>query len=78
MVHAAAFEITAMAATVPVIYALGDMTWWQALQTDIALTLAYMVYGYAFHRLYDRWRPVSQATAITPAGAAGANSQVAR
>lgn len=63
IVHAAAFETTAIAVTLPVIYIVGDMTWLQALQTDIALTLAYMVYGYAFHSLYDRWRPVGHAEA---------------
>lgn len=58
MMHAVSFELSAVLVTVPVIYALGDMTWLQALQTDVALTLAYMAYGYAFHCLYDRWRPV--------------------
>jgi uncharacterized membrane protein len=61
LLHAALFELTAMAVSVPVIYALSDMTWWQALQTDVALTLAYMAYGYAFHVVYDRWRPVQAA-----------------
>lgn len=58
MVHAVSFELSAVLVTVPVIYIVGEMTWLQALQTDLALTLAYMVYGYAFHRLYDRWRPL--------------------
>jgi len=58
IVHAVAFETSAIAVTTPVIYLVGAMTWMQAFQTDLALTLAYMVYGYAFHSLYDRWRPV--------------------
>lgn len=61
IVHAVAFETTAIAVTLPVIHLVGDMTWMQALQTDIALTLVYMIYGYAFHGTYDRWRPVGQA-----------------
>lgn len=68
VVHAVAFEITAMTVTVPVVYALGDMSWMQALQTDIALTLAYMVYGYVFHRCFDRWRPVPAAPAPSAQG----------
>jgi uncharacterized membrane protein len=58
LVHAVSFELTAMLVTVPVIHALGHMSWLQALQTDVTLTLAYMAYGYAFHRVYDHWRPV--------------------
>ena len=57
--HALGFEFTAMVISVPVIHAMSGHTWWQALQADIALTLSYAVYAYAFHGLYDRWRPVS-------------------
>ncbi len=59
VVHAIGFETTAMGVSVPVIYAMSDYDWMQALQADVALTLAYVFYGYVFHRLYDRWRPVS-------------------
>ena len=65
VLHAVTFEATAMAVTVPVIWAMSHMTWLQALQVDVALTLTYMVYGYAFHRVYDRWRPV-RPTAAAP------------
>ena len=58
VVHAIGFEATAMGVTVPVIYAMSSHSWMQALQADVALTLAYVVYAYVFHGLYDRWRPV--------------------
>ena len=57
--HAIGFETTAMGVSVPVIYAMSPHSWMQALQADVALTSAYVVYAYAFHQLYDRWRPVS-------------------
>ncbi len=59
VVHAIGFETTAMGVSVPVIYAMSDLTWMGALQTDVALTLAYAVYAYVFHSVYDRWRPVA-------------------
>ena len=59
VVHAIGFETTAMGVSVPVIYAMSDLTWMGALQADVALTLAYVAYAYVFHSLYDRWRPVS-------------------
>lgn len=57
--HAIGFETTAMGVSVPVIYAMSNYSWMQALQADVALTLAYAAYAYVFHALYDRWRPVS-------------------
>lgn len=58
VMHAFGLEATAMVASLPVIYAMSDYGWMQALQADVALTLAYVVYAYVFHGLYDRWRPV--------------------
>jgi uncharacterized membrane protein len=75
VVHAVSFELSAMLVSVPVIHALGDMSWLQALQTDVALTLAYMAYGYAFHRLYDRWRPVQPDTKGRPTLRAGSTAR---
>lgn len=34
--------------------------WGAALVADLALTLCDMLHGYAFHRVYDRWRPVAR------------------
>ena len=60
LVHAVALEATAVIVSCPAIVALTDLGWSAALVADLGLTLAYAVYGYAFHRLYDRWWPVSR------------------
>jgi uncharacterized membrane protein len=56
--HAFCLEITAAAVTLPVVMAMGDHTFWQALTIDIGLTLFYAAYAYFFHIAYDRLRPV--------------------
>ncbi len=68
VMHAIGFETTTMGFSVPVIFAMSSHTWMQALQADVALTLAYVVYAYVFHGLYDRWRPVGRefGAAATP------------
>ena len=60
VLHTVLFETTAVLVTWPVIVALTDLSWGAALVADIGLTLCYMLYGYAFHRVYDRWRPVAR------------------
>ena len=47
-----------MIVTLPVLVWLLNMSWSDALVLDIALTLAYVVYGYLFHRAFDFVRPV--------------------
>lgn len=56
--HAVGLEGTAVLLTWPVIYAMTDLSWGEALLADLGLTATYMVYGYAFHWVYDRLRPV--------------------
>lgn len=56
--HALGLEISSVIVTTPLIWALTDLGWWQALAVDIGLAAAYAVYGYAFHWAYDRLRPV--------------------
>ena len=58
VLHTVLMEATAVLLTWPVIAALTGYSWEIALGVDLTLTLAYMVYGYFFHRAYDRVRPV--------------------
>lgn len=58
VLHAVALEASAVVVSCPVIVALSPLGWWEALAADIALTLVYAVYGYAYHWAFDRWRPV--------------------
>lgn len=69
MLHAVALEAGAVLVTWPLIVAMTGMSWGAALLADLGLTAAYMVYGYAYHRLYDRWRPVSPASPTRADGA---------
>jgi uncharacterized membrane protein len=58
LVHAALHELTAVAVTWPVIWAMTSLTWTEALVADLGLTLAYTAYAYVFHIVFDRLRPV--------------------
>lgn len=74
--HALGLEATAIAVSWPLIYAMTDLDWLQALGADVALTLTYAVYGYLFHCIFDRLRPVAAAreprcAALAPAGEHG-------
>ena len=59
VVHACMHEATAVVVSCPVLVAMTDLSWWQALLTDLALTLTYAAYGYLFHLAFDRLRPVA-------------------
>lgn len=56
--HAIGLELSAMAVSCPVIYALTDLDWTGALIVDIGLTCTYAAYAYVFHLAYDALRPV--------------------
>jgi uncharacterized membrane protein len=58
IVHALAFEASQVVVTCPIIYFVTGLGWLEALAADLALTVAYTVYGYLFHLVYDRLRPV--------------------
>jgi uncharacterized membrane protein len=62
VLHAVLHEATAVVVTCPVIWALTDLGWIGALLADLGLTLAYTLYAYAFHCVYDRLRPVQSTT----------------
>lgn len=58
LLHAGLHELTAVAVTWPVIWAMTSLTWMEALVADLGLTLAYTAYAYVFHIVFDRLRPV--------------------
>ena len=58
IVHALLFESTAVVVTCPLIVAFTGWSLPQALGADVGLSLLYAGYGYVFHWLYDRLRPV--------------------
>jgi uncharacterized membrane protein len=60
VLHALGHEATSVVVTWPFIVALTGFGWQDALLADIGLTLAYAVYGYAFHLGFDRLRPVKR------------------
>ncbi len=63
LLHAVLFETSAAVVTCPVIVWITGMGWVDALLADMALTLTYAAYGYAFHWLFDRLRPVRRTSA---------------
>lgn len=64
MVHAVSHEGSSTVATLPVIMLLGGHGFWEALAIDLAMTVFYAGYLYAFHILWDRWRPVTAAAPV--------------
>jgi uncharacterized membrane protein len=68
VVHAAGLEASAVLVTCPVICALTPMSWTQGLLANVALTLTYAVYGYAFHWVFDRLRPIARSRTEPAAG----------
>ncbi len=60
LLHALLHEATAVLVTWPLIVALTGLGWMAALWADLGLTAVYAAYAYAFHRAYDRWRPVGR------------------
>lgn len=58
LVHAFGNEATALFVTWPLIVALTGLNGFEALAAELGLTLAYAVYGYVFHLVFDLLRPV--------------------
>ena len=58
LVHAAGLEVSSVLATCPLIVWMTGLGWWQALAVDMALGAVYAAYGYLYHWLFDRLRPV--------------------
>jgi len=62
VVHAVSHEVTSMIVSLPLLILLGNHTFYEALATDVALTLFYTGYTFVFHLVYDWWRPVQTET----------------
>jgi len=62
LLHAVAFEASAVVVSCPVIVAVAGVGWREALLADIALTITYAAYGYVFHCIFDRLRPLGRRT----------------
>jgi uncharacterized membrane protein len=60
VVHCCLHEVTVLLVSCPVIVALTELSWGQALATDLVLAVVYAAYGYPFHWLFDRCRPVGR------------------
>lgn len=58
VLHALGFEVSAVAFTWPLVVTLTSLSWEDALKAEVGLTLAYAAYGYVFHLVFDRLRPV--------------------
>jgi uncharacterized membrane protein len=58
VLHALLHEASAAVLTWPAIVAMTGLSWSAALGADIGLTLAYALYAYAFHLVYDACRPL--------------------
>ncbi len=58
--HAASLEISSIAVTLPAVMWMGNYDMWAALAVDIGLTVAYILYAYVFHLLFDWVRPVAE------------------
>lgn len=58
VVHCCLHEVTVLLVSCPVIVALTALSWGQAFATDLVLAVVYAAYGYPFHLLFDRCRPV--------------------
>lgn len=60
VIHAVLLECVIATATLPIIKISMGISWYEAVIADIALLLLYAAYGYLFHMVYDRWRPVAR------------------
>ena len=58
VLHALLHEASAVVLTWPTIVAMTGLSWSAALLADIGLTLAYALYAYVFHLVYDACRPL--------------------
>jgi uncharacterized membrane protein len=58
VVHAASHELSSVLVTFPIVTLVGGFGIADALAAEFGLTVAYTVYAYAFHLVYDQMRPV--------------------
>ncbi|MDR0996369.1 MAG: PACE efflux transporter [Zoogloeaceae bacterium] len=61
IVHAVGFEFGLLLWTLPILMLTFDWGFWQALSADVGLALAYAVFAFFFHLLYDYVFPIAPA-----------------
>jgi uncharacterized membrane protein len=61
--HALLNEAMITLFAVPIIFVMSGKGWWAAFVADIGFTVAYVVYTYVFHLIYDRLRPIATGAA---------------
>ncbi len=61
VLQAAGLEASAVVLTCPLIVLITPLGWRDALIADLGLTLTYVAYGYCFHLVFDRLRPLTPA-----------------
>lgn len=64
IVHALGLEASSVLVTWPLIALVTGLAWPEALAADLGLTLAYAIYSYFFHLVFDRLRPVQPYSAV--------------
>ena len=65
VLHAAGLEVSTVIVTLPILIVLGGHGFLEALLLDIGLSALYAAYGFVFHLVYDRLRPVRGAEAAS-------------
>jgi uncharacterized membrane protein len=68
-VHAVSLEASAVLVTMPLAMWLGGLGFWQVAVFNAGMTATYVLWGYAFHLVWDRFRPVVAAVGPQAAGA---------
>ena len=66
VIQALSMETSSLFVTLPLIIALSGSGLAQALMAELGLTLFYATYGYVFHIVFDRLRPVAPALPHLP------------
>lgn len=60
VLQAVSLEVTGTLVTLPLVMVVGKHGFWEALGVDLGLSAFYVVYGYVFHLVFDRLRPMPQ------------------
>ncbi|MEL6416215.1 MAG: PACE efflux transporter [Pseudomonadota bacterium] len=58
VLHAVSLEVSGVIITVPLVILIGQHALVEAVAIDLGLSAFYVAYGYAFHLIFDRLRPV--------------------
>ncbi|MDA5094827.1 PACE efflux transporter [Aliiroseovarius sp. KMU-50] len=65
VLHAISLELSSITLTFPVVMLISGHGAWGALAVNVGLTLFYTAYGYLFHLMFDKVRPVQSGTLLS-------------